>query len=274
MDIVSVMTANPQSLKALLMLKARDGAQVGAARIHLLRTIGELGSITAAAKAVGLSYKGAWDAVQALNNLSAHALVVAQTGGSRGGAAQVTSRGLALIAAYDRLETLLESCASRIDDVLDETGVSVDDMMRSLTMKTSARNAWSGVVTQVVDGAVNAEIILRLSEGMDLVAIVTRESVEALGLVPGRAATALVKSSFVLLAAGHAPLPVSARNKLPGVVSAIIEGAVNDEVTLQLAGGKTVTAVVTSGSRRELGLEIGQPAQALIKASHIILAVD
>ncbi|MBW8880498.1 MAG: TOBE domain-containing protein [Asticcacaulis sp.] len=261
-------------LKALLMLRKGTDIQVGASRMDLLRHIAELGSISAAAKAVGLSYKGAWDAVQALNNLSARPLVVAQAGGRSGGAAEVTPAGLALIDAYRRVATLLETFAGRIHEVLDDTGVTTDDLMRSLAMKTSARNAWSGTVTSLTDGAVNAEVALDIGEGLELIAIVTRDSVETLGLKPGQAAVALVKSSFVLLAAGHDALPVSARNRLKGTVSAVTEGAVNDEVVLQLPGGRTVTAVVTSGSRRDLGLKVGAPAQALIKASHIILATD
>eukprot|EP01042_Synura_sphagnicola_P035019 gene35019-44879_t len=69
------------NLRALLTLRKGDESPVGASRIHLLRTIAELGSISAAAKALGLSYRGAWDSVQALNNLSARPLVLAQTGG-------------------------------------------------------------------------------------------------------------------------------------------------------------------------------------------------
>jgi molybdate transport system regulatory protein len=73
----------------LILGHGRSG-HVGARRIALLEAIGEHGSITAAAKTVGLSYKGAWDAVQALNNLFDQALVVSRAGGRQGGAASVT----------------------------------------------------------------------------------------------------------------------------------------------------------------------------------------
>jgi len=52
------------------------------------------------------------------------------------------------------------------------------------------------------------------------------------------------------------------------------EGAVNGEVILELPGGKTVTAIVTHSSIESLGLKVGVRACALIKASHIILAVS
>ena len=55
-----------------------------------------------------------------------------------------------------------------------------DNLFGSLTMKTSARNAYAGTVSFVRDGAVNAEVGLKVRDGIELVAIVTRESVETL----------------------------------------------------------------------------------------------
>lgn len=260
-------------LKALLHFRKGSDSQIGEGRIRLLRLVGELGSISAAARAMGLSYKGAWDAVQALNNLSARPLIIAQTGGKSGGAATVTDEGRALIDAYAALEDLLAAQMEKIDAVLNAGG-EVTGLLRSLSMKTTARNAWSGTIASVTGGAVNASVAVKVTDGIELTAIVTRESVEELGLKPGRAVTVLVKSSFVILATGHDPLPVSARNRILGVVSAVLPGVVNDEVTLDIGGGKTVTAVVTHESAEALDFAPGQKAQALIKASHIILAVD
>ena len=250
----------------------RAGESVGAARIRLLEAIGRHGSISAAARAVGLSYKGAWDAVQALNNLSHQPLVLAAPGGKAGGTATVSPAGHALIAAFSRAETALSTYAVQVQAVLDGEGTDFGNFLRSLTMKTSARNAYHGIVTQIVDGAVNAEVTLKVSDDIELVAVVTRESVVDMDLKTGVAVVALIKSSFVLLASGHDRLGISARNRLLGTVSAITPGAVNDEVTLAFDAGKTLTAVITHSSCIEMGLEVGQPAQALIKASHIILA--
>lgn len=260
-------------LKALLHFRKGADSQIGEGRIRLLSLIGELGSISAAAKAAGLSYKGAWDAVQALNNLSARPLIVAQTGGRSGGAATVTEEGRALIEAYAALEDVLAAQMEKIDAVLN-AGADVAGLLRSLSMKTTARNAWSGTITHVTDGAVNASVAVKVTNSIVLTAIVTRESVEELDLKPGRPVTILVKSSFVILAVGHDPLPISSRNLILGIVSTVVPGAVNDEVTLDIGDGKTVTAVVTHESAEALDFAPGQKAQALIKASHIILAVD
>jgi molybdate transport system regulatory protein len=109
---------------------------------------------------------------------------------------------------------------------------------------------------------------------VEVVAIVTRESVRELGLEPGRRALALIASSFVVLAAGSGKVRTSARNCFAGAVVRHEIGAVNDEVVLEIDGGKTITATITRESAEELGIAVGQPAQALVKASHVILAVD
>ena len=263
-----------QATKALLQFHRGPSARAGADRIRLLKSIGELGSITAAAKAQGLSYKGAWDPVQALNNLFERPLVLAQTGGARGGAAYLTPAGEAVLAAYQALEAELGRLVGRLETAIGASSVSLDGLIWSLGMKTSARNALRGVVETVTEGAVNSEVTLRVSPDIAIVAVVTRESVLDLGLVPSRSAVALIKSSAVILAPGDEPLRTSARNRLSGTVIRHERGAVNDEVVLELEPGKTVTATITRESADALGLAVGERAQALIKASHVILAVD
>ncbi|MDB5455398.1 MAG: Molybdenum-dependent transcriptional regulator [Caulobacter sp.] len=262
------------SIRAVLQLRKGPTAQVGPDRIRLLAAIAAHGSITAAAKDVGLSYKGAWDAVQALNNLFERPLVAAQTGGSGGGAAGVTAAGQAVLAAYAKVEDGLARIVDQLEQTLGGVEADLPALIWSLGMKTSARNAFRGVVETVTDGAVNAEVILRVTPGLAIVAVITRESVAELGLVPGREAAALIKSSFVILAAGDESLRTSARNALAGVVVRHERGAVNDEVVLELEPGKTLTATITRDSADALGLAVGARAQALIKASHVILAVD
>ena len=261
--------------QAVLQLRRGGDARAGPERIALLQAIGEHGSISSAARAVGLTYRGAWDAVQALNNLFDRPLVESQAGGRQGGGACVTPAGLALIDAFHRLDTRLDSLLAELHHSLGgHTDVSGRGLIWSLGMRTSARNALRGVVEHVTEGAVNSEVTLRVSPKVALTAIVTRGSVQDLDLKPGREAVALIKSSFVILAPGDQPLRTSARNCLLGTVARHVEGAVNDEVTLELDAGKTLTATITRGSGETLGFAEGARAQALVKASHIILAVE
>ena len=140
-------------------------------------------------------------------------------------------------------------------------------------MRTSARNQFSGTIKAVRKGAVNADVILDLGDGLEIFANITNEAVEDLDLKAGRNAVALIKSSFVLLSP-DAKLRISARNQLRGTVSKIIRGTVNDEVKLQLRGGLMLTAIVTHEGWQELGLAEGHPCSALIKSSHILIAVN
>ena len=268
------MTPPTAPLRALLQFRKGEASQVGPERFRLLAAIQRHGSISAAARDVGLSYRGAWDAVQALNNLFERPLVAAQAGGRTGGAASVTEAGAAALIAYAQVETALASAAEQLDKALAGADVDVRSLIWSLGMKTSARNALRGVISTVTPGAVNAEVLLDLAEGLQIVSIITRESVADLDLKPGREAMALIKSSFVILAAGEQPIRTSARNQFTGTVIRHEVGAVNDEVVLDIGVGKTITVTITRESAESLELKIGERAQALIKASHVILAVD
>ena len=255
-------------LSASVMLERSGLPKVALARIALVEAIAELGSISAAARKVGLSYKAAWDAVQALNNLFDAPLVSAAPGGRSGGTASVTPRGLAVIAAFRRVQAEMDAALAKLDE-----GAAGSDLFWSLGMKTSARNALRGVVSDISEGAVSAEVTLALGGGVTITAVLTRRSIDDLGLQIGRPAVALIKASFVVLAKGE-NLRTSARNQIPGRVIARDDGAVNAEVALDIGGAKTLTATVTLESARALELEIGDPVTALIKAPHVILAVE
>lgn len=139
-------------------------------------------------------------------------------------------------------------------------------------MKTSARNQFLGHVTAVKNGPINAEITLDIGGGDVLAAVITNDSAKHLALEPGAEAYALIKAPWVIVATDEG-LKTSARNNLRGTVVRCQEGAINAEVVIELPGGKMVVATVTNESVHELGLAEGKRACALIKASHIILAV-
>lgn len=140
-------------------------------------------------------------------------------------------------------------------------------------MNVSARNVFKGKITALTDGAVNAEVEISLSGSDKIVAIVTEGSVKSLGLAVGKEAVAYVKAPWVMLLSGSPDVRFSARNQLAGTVSALTRGAVNTEVAITLAGGTVVHAVVTNEAVMDLGLKVGEPATALVKASHVVLGV-
>jgi molybdopterin-binding protein len=67
-------------------------------------------------------------------------------------------------------------------------------------MKLSARNVLKGKIISVKAGAVNSEIVLELSKGVEVVSIITKESAEKLQLAVGKEAYAVVKASNVMIA--------------------------------------------------------------------------
>jgi molybdate transport system regulatory protein len=255
----------------------QSGAQTlgGASRIALLAAIGETGSITSAAKAVGISYKGAWDAVDTMNNLAGEPLVVRMTGGKGGGGTTLTPRAVKLIETFRAVERehrrFLERAGAAIE------GFATDwDLIGRIGMKTSARNQFYGTVSAIKRGTINDEVSLALPGGQTIVAVLTHESTEALALAEGVAAFALIKASWVVLVVdgeNGEPLKLSARNQLRGTVQSVKQGAVNAEVSLLLAGGAVMTAVVTNESIATLGLQEGASAVAAFKASSVILGV-
>lgn len=140
-------------------------------------------------------------------------------------------------------------------------------------MKVSARNVFKGTVSQVLPGAVNAEVELTFGGGEKLVAVVTMASVQSLGIAVGKEAVALIKAPWVMLMTDSSGFRLSARNCLEGTVTRVSDGAVNAEVIVTLEGGTEVFAIVTREAVTELGLAPGVNATAVIKASHIILGV-
>jgi molybdopterin-binding protein len=69
-------------------------------------------------------------------------------------------------------------------------------------------------------------------------------------------------------------MKISARNILKGKVKEVKPGAVNTEVTVELAGGMSVVSVITRESAEKLGLTKGKEVYAVIKASNVMIAVD
>ena len=69
-------------------------------------------------------------------------------------------------------------------------------------------------------------------------------------------------------------MKLSARNVLKGTVKKVTLGAVNAEVVIELPGGVQVVSIITNDSAKNLALEVGKPAYAVIKASNVMVATD
>lgn len=252
------------------------GAFLGDKRVRLLEAIEQHGSISQAAKQVPLSYKAAWDAVDAMNNLADAPLVERSTGGKAGGGTRLTDHGRRVIALYRAVQAEHQTALDRLAKTFASEPVgdvhAFQRLLRRMSVRSSARNQFVGTVSGLRDGAVDFEVRVRIDEHLELAAVVTRESAEQLGLAIGSEVIALVKASSLLLIVDEA-MRISARNRLWGEVQRIVDGPVNAEVTLDLGRGRSAVAVVTRESVESLGLAVGVRACAAFKVSSVILAV-
>jgi molybdate transport system regulatory protein len=87
-------------------LRIRSGADiaVGPGKIDLLEAIASTGSITAAAKSLGMSYRRAWLLVDTMNRCFRSRVVETEAGGNRGGGTRLTALGAQLVRSYRRIE--------------------------------------------------------------------------------------------------------------------------------------------------------------------------
>lgn len=94
-------TAEP---KLRLRLVYADGMMLGPGKADLLEGIAETGSIAAAGRSMGMSYKRAWSLVETMNKAFAEPLVLRSRGGAQGGGAVLTDTGRQILHHYRRLQ--------------------------------------------------------------------------------------------------------------------------------------------------------------------------
>jgi molybdate transport system regulatory protein len=87
--------------------------RIGPGKIELLENIRAFGSISAAGRAMNMSYKRAWDLVDEINRICRQAAVERQTGGKNGGGAALTPFGTSLVARYRKIERDAASAARK-----------------------------------------------------------------------------------------------------------------------------------------------------------------
>lgn len=248
------------------------GWEANCMAIELLRKLDQTGSINSAAKAIGVSYKSAWQKLEQLNNIVPYPIFIKQTGGSGGGGTALTEQGHHLLRQIGLVE---KGLCQLIDVFSDNPGDAIHALktLQRIEMKISARNIWFGQIVSVDKGCINNVVTIQLKGGDTITSVITDSSATRLGLKPGNELMVMVKASNVLLGNDIDSGKISARNLLRGVTAQIVPGDVNAEVSINLPGGSTVISVITANSTKRLGLKIGDPLCAIIKASDVLLAL-
>ena len=253
-------------LTSNLTLELSDQPFLLEKRIELLQAIKNHGSISKAAKAVPMSYKAAWDAVDTMNNLSHTPIVSRETGGKGGGGTTLTDYGENLLKTYTVLKEEQKRFLERLTDVDKGTLKTIG----RLSMQISARNQLSGTIKKIVKGVVNTQLYLQLKSGNTLISVITNDAVETLGLNEGDDVTAIFKSTSVLLGTGG-EMKISAENRFEGIVETVREGTVNAEVIIKMGETDRIVAVLTKDSVDFLGIEVGCSVSTLIKSTDIMI---
>jgi len=69
-------------------------------------------------------------------------------------------------------------------------------------------------------------------------------------------------------------MKLSARNQIKGTVVEVVKGATTSHVRIDIGNGVVITASITNAAVDELGLAVGKPAYAVVKASDVMVGVD
>ena len=274
--------AGPSSLTGRLTLQTPLGAVLSESRIRLLEAIDRCGSLNRAAREVPLSYKAAWEALDTMNRLAPEPLVERLTGGRGGGGTRLTGYARQLVRLHRAMESSQQDILDRIGPVPDDVDApTLRGLIRRLGMRSSARNQFATRVTALSERGGLVDVRLQLGDpetglsgtrgtrGPTLLATITPESAELLGLAPGREVWALVKAPAVRLVVRPARRPPPGRNQLAGRVAQLRPGATRTAVTLDLGGGESIHAAVDPDVAA--GLQPGADAWAVFDGDQVVL---
>ncbi len=243
---------------------------LGNGRVELLEKIDEHGSISKASKAMKMSYKAAWDMVDAMNNLSDKPLVRKVTGGKNGGGTQVTEAGKDLINSFKKFKEFYNALLHEVD----ENELNSDNhlsLIRKLHMKSSSRNMLSCHIKEFNKAEYNTKVELDISDDISLFSIIPTTTFLDMKLDKNAKVFALIQESSIMLATVK-PQRISARNILKSTILALKTDAVSTEVKLSI-GKDTLISAISNEALKSLGLEIGQEVYAIIKATDIIVSI-
>ncbi len=251
--------------KKPLQLASALGHDAADKRLDILRRIGEVGSISEAARAAGVSYKAGWQAVDTLSNLAGVPLVERTVGGSGGGGAQLTDAGRELLRAADELALARGQVLARLGSKAGR--LSNPSALAALGLRTSMRNQLPCTVAGLRAHGQVVRVNLALPGGAQLFSRITRESAQLLGLSAGQHVLALCKATAVKVAT--AVESAEGINLLHGVATRVSRAAQGGEVALALEGGLQLVGFAGAGS----GLRVRSAAVAAIDEAAIVVAV-
>ncbi|WP_455280481.1 TOBE domain-containing protein [[Eubacterium] cellulosolvens] len=160
---------------------------IGSGGVSLLKAIDEYGSISNAARKIGMSYRFAWNQIKEIERAIGQPVLKTQVGGKNGGNAELTSKAKEILNEYDKTNKYLSQ-------VLQDK-----NHWEWIGLKISARNRLKGIVEDVEKGSVTSKVKIKIDTPITITSVITKEAVEDLELKRGDKVEAIIKSTEVMV---------------------------------------------------------------------------
>ncbi|MFZ7171551.1 TOBE domain-containing protein [Avibacterium avium] len=250
--------------EVLLTIKLQQQLFVDPKRIRLLREIAKSGSISQAAKNAKVSYKSAWDHLEAMNSLSPMPLLERNTGGKNGGGTTLTTYAKRLLKLYD----LLEQTQQKAFSILQDEQVSLDSLLSAtarFSLQSSARNQFFGTVKSLTQTGNHCAVEIQIPHlDQSITAFITPQSAVRLQLILGKEVMLMIKAPWVKLSR---EIPQKNCNIFTALLSRINQQNYTREAVLTLAEGLECCAIL----EEHLSLQQGDNLFCYIDPEQIVL---
>ncbi|MDH2999241.1 molybdenum-dependent transcriptional regulator [Chelonobacter oris] len=246
-----------------LSIRLQQQLFVDPRRISLLREIQKCGSISQAAKNCRLSYKTAWDNLNAMDLISPKPLLQRNSGGKEGGGTHLTAYAERLLRLYD----LLEQTQRRAFRILQDENVQLTGLLAAtakFSLQSSARNQLFGTVSSLRKQGLNREVDI-IVEGLSnpITASITEASCERLQLQTTQEVLLIFKAPWLTL---HRNRPQHS-NSFQGVITALQQQQDDHEALIRL----TPVIELCAGYHDSESYQIGETVFVSIEPQNIIL---
>jgi molybdate transport system regulatory protein len=160
---------------------------IGSGGISLLKAIDKYGSISDAARKIGMSYRFAWNQIKEIEKAIGHPILKTQIGGKNGGNAKLTSKAKEILNEYNKTNEYLSQL------------LQDKNHWEWIGLKISARNRLKGIVEDVEKGSVTSKVRIKIDTPATITSVITKEAVEDLNIKSGDKVEAIIKSTEVMV---------------------------------------------------------------------------
>ncbi|WP_279573800.1 TOBE domain-containing protein [Volucribacter amazonae] len=251
----------------LLSIKLHQQLFVDPKRIRLLQEIAQCGSINQAAKNAKVSYKSAWDHLQAMNEISPKPLLERTTGGKYGGGTQLTHYAIRLLQLYE----LLAQTQQKAFAILQDENIPLNNVLNAtaqFSLQSSARNQLFGKVKIIEQHHAQTLIGIDITGLSQLIyATITQKSAVRLQLILNKEIMLMFKAPWLKLSS-QPPSPLPRKNCFKGHIKTITTQGNHQEITIQVGNNIEFCALQDNSEH----FNPNQTVWAYIEPESIILA--